>query len=51
MDNGFWEVVGATGDFKGLHGAGTLHIKTVSAADRNFVLDGELVSPLAGPKK
>ncbi len=51
LDNGFWEIVGGTGNFKGLQGAGTLHIKTVSAADRNFILDGELVSPLTDSKK
>ena len=50
LDNGFWEVVSGTGNFKGLQGAGTLHIKTVSATDRNFVLEGELVSPAAAAK-
>ena len=51
LDNGVWEVVSGTGKFKGLQGAGTLHIKSVSAVDRNFMLDGELVSPVADAKK
>lgn len=42
-DNGVWEVVGGTGKFKGLKGAGMLHIKPVSPTDRNFILEGELV--------
>jgi hypothetical protein len=45
LDNGVWEVVGGTGKFKGLKGAGSLHIKPVSATDRNYILEGELVSP------
>ena len=44
-DNGFWEVVGGTGTFKGLKGAGTLHIKSVSPADRLFKLEGEMALP------
>lgn len=43
-DNGFWEVVSGTGSFKGLKGAGTLHIKSASPTDRIFILDGELVA-------
>lgn len=43
LDNGFWEVVGGTGKFKGLKGAGTLHIKAVSPTDREFSLIGEIV--------
>ncbi len=42
-DNGFWEVVSGTGSFKGLKGAGTLHIKAANPTDRIFILDGELV--------
>lgn len=42
LNNGVWEVVGGTGKLKGLQGAGTLHIKTVSETDRNFILEGEL---------
>lgn len=43
LDQGVWEVVGATGKFKGLKGAGTMHIKAVSPTDRKFILTGELV--------
>lgn len=43
LDNGFWEVAGATGQLKGLKGAGTLHIRAVSSSDREFELSGELV--------
>ncbi|NMM10291.1 MAG: hypothetical protein HHJ16_08465 [Polaromonas sp.] len=41
-DNGFWEVVSGTGSFKGLKGAGTLHIKSASPTDPIFILDGNL---------
>jgi hypothetical protein len=53
LDNGVWEVVGSTGKLKGLQGAGTLHIKPVSSSplDRNFILEGELVSAKEEPKK
>lgn len=43
LDNGFWEVVGGTGRFDRLQGAGTLHIKPAGGADRRFILAGELV--------
>lgn len=43
LDNGVWEVVGGTGKFRGLKGAGSLHIKPVSATERNYILEGELV--------
>jgi hypothetical protein len=43
-DNGFWEVVSGTGTFKGLKGAGTLHIKNANPIDRIFILDGNLVA-------
>ena len=42
LDNGFWEIAGGTGKFKGLKGAGTLHIKAVSPTDREFSLAGEI---------
>lgn len=42
-DNGFWEVASGTGSFKGLKGAGTLHIKAAGPTDRVFILDGQLV--------
>lgn len=41
-DNGFWEVVSGAGSFKGLKGAGTLHIKSANPTDRIFILDGQL---------
>lgn len=43
-DNGFWEVVSGTGSFKGLKGAGTLHIKSANSTDRIFLLDGQMVA-------
>ncbi len=43
-DNGFWEVVSGTGSFKGLKGAGVLHIKSANPTDRIFILDGQLVA-------
>jgi hypothetical protein len=51
LDNGVWEVVGGSGKFKGLKGAGRLNIKPVSATDRNYILEGELVSAPEDPKK
>ena len=42
LDNGFWEIAGATGQLKGLRGAGTLHIRAVNPSDREFELTGEL---------
>lgn len=51
LDNGIWEVVGGTGKLKGLRGAGTLHIKTVSPTDRNFILEGELFQGMEEGKK
>ena len=50
LDNGVWEVVGGTGKFKGLKGAGTLNLKSLSPTDRNFILQGEL-SPGTADKK
>lgn len=41
-DNGFWEVLSGTGSFKGLQGAGMLHIKPASPSERLFILDGQL---------
>ena len=43
LDNGVWEIAGATGSLKGLKGAGVLHIRAVSPADREFELTGDLV--------
>ena len=42
LDNGVWQVVGGTGHFKSVAGAGILHIKPVSPTDRRFSLEGEL---------
>ena len=42
LDNGFWEIAGGTGKFRGAKGAGTLHIKAVSPTDREFSLTGEI---------
>jgi hypothetical protein len=44
LDNGYWEVVGTTGRFDGMKGAGTLHIKPASKTDRRFILNGDLVA-------
>ena len=43
LDGGIWEVVSSTGRFKGLRGAGTLRIRQLSATERKFSLDGEMV--------
>jgi hypothetical protein len=43
INNGLWEVVGGTGEFEGLQGAGKLQIKFPSKTERNYVLEGELV--------
>jgi hypothetical protein len=40
LDNGVWRFVGGTGSLKDLKGAGTLHIKAVSASDREFQFRG-----------
>lgn len=44
LDNGYWELVGGTGRFKGLKGAGVLHITSVSEDDRRFMLTGDIVA-------
>ncbi|GGX92011.1 hypothetical protein GCM10007160_19450 [Litchfieldella qijiaojingensis] len=44
INNGLWEVIGGTGKFEGLEGAGKLHLEFPSKTDRNFVLEGEMVS-------
>lgn len=45
LDGGIWEVVGASGRFNGLKGAGTLRIRALSPTERRFALEGELVQP------
>jgi len=43
LDNGTWQIVGGTGRFAGLKGAGSLNIRAASPTDRTFILKGELV--------
>jgi len=49
--NGFWEVSASTGKLKGLRGAGTVHINTVSPKERQWILEGDLVQVVEEPKK
>ncbi len=44
IDYGFWEIVGGTGQYAGMKGAGSLQIKAAGPKDRRFILEGELVS-------
>ena len=45
-DNGFWEVVSGTGSFKGMKGAGILHIRLAPIpSDRIFSLEGKITVP------
>lgn len=45
-DNGFWEVVSGTGTFKGMKGAGILHIRLAPIpSDRIFSLEGKITVP------
>ena len=41
LDNGVWCFIGGTGGLAGVKGAGTMHIKAVSATEREFSFDGE----------
>lgn len=41
--NGHWEVVGGTGKFQGLRGAGTVQVKPLSPKERRWILEGELL--------
>jgi hypothetical protein len=43
LDNGVWRFVGGTGKLANLQGAGTMHIRAVSAAEREFELTGEAI--------
>lgn len=43
LDNGVWRFIGGTGSLEALKGAGTLHIRVVSANDREFQLEGDAV--------
>jgi hypothetical protein len=44
LDGGMWEIVGASGRFAGLRGAGTLRIRQLSPTERKFSIDGEMVA-------
>lgn len=43
LDNGVWRFVGGSGSLKDLKGAGILHIRAVSASEREFQLEGEAI--------
>lgn len=43
LDNGVWQVVGATGKLQKLKGAGFFRLIATSPTERRFVLEGELV--------
>ena len=43
LDNGVWRFIGGTGSLKEIKGAGIMHIKAVSPADREFTFTGEAV--------
>jgi hypothetical protein len=38
-----WRFIGGTGGLAGVKGAGTMHIKAVSATEREFSFDGEFI--------
>lgn len=42
LDNGVWQVVGGTGRWEKLKGAGTLRLRFPGPTDRRFVMEGEL---------
>jgi len=42
LDNGVWRLIGGTGTAESAKGAGILHIRAVSQAEREFSLDGEV---------
>jgi len=42
VNSGFWEIVGGTGRFKALKGAGAIHIKLVGSVERRYVLTGRI---------
>ena len=43
LDNGVWRFIGGRGGLAGVKGAGTMHIKAVSATEREFSFDGEFI--------
>jgi hypothetical protein len=44
LDNGVWRLIGGTGSLAQLNGAGILHTRAAAPEDREFVLEGEVVS-------
>ena len=42
LDNGLWQVVGGTGRWEKLKGAGTFRLRFPGPTDRRFVMEGEL---------
>lgn len=44
VNSGFWEIVGGTGRFKSLKGAGAIYIKLVGPVERRYVLTGEIAA-------
>jgi hypothetical protein len=42
LDNGIWQVVGGTGRWEKLKGAGTFRLRFPGPTDRRFVMEGEL---------
>jgi hypothetical protein len=44
LDNGVWRLVGGTGKLANLQGAGTMHIRAISAAEREFELTREAIT-------
>jgi len=45
LDNGVWHFASGTGDFDGIQGAGTMHIKPASETDREFSFQGQYTLP------
>jgi hypothetical protein len=43
LDNGVWQVVGATGKLEKLKGAGAFHLIATGPTERRFAMEGELV--------
>ena len=42
LDNGLWQVVGGTGRWEKLKGAGTFRLRFPGPTDRRFVMEGQL---------
>ena len=43
LDNGVWQVIGGTGRWDKLKGAGTFRLRFPGPTDRRFVMEGELL--------